>query len=380
MSAPRTVAKPRAVLSADARLQHMRDAFVDIVLKGVFWLTLCILALVTWRAVMFPLPTGWHLSGGIMAGLTLLFYPVYFLRKRLSYAVKAGVLIVVFVAGGCAALPTVGFAGGGSGTWIVSGCFIAAVIFPRRVAIAAIVFCTLCLGVAAVAYVSGWHTTPVNLNIMLVQPAAWINVMVSIAATTGIITLAMNAYSRSIRALLQDVDRQQAQIEHLATHDTLTGLPLLAMAVDRCDMALHHAQRTQQKVALLFIDLDRFKAVNDAFGHEAGDHVLREVAARMKANVRATDTAARIGGDEFMVVLTALDNAEFAADVAEKLVTALSLPIAYQEHALQIGASIGIGVFPDHAHDTVALRKVSDAAMYRVKRSGKNGFAFAVAA
>lgn len=364
-------------LSADARLQQMREAFIEVVMKGVAGLGVCIVAIVAWRILSFPLPVGWRVSTAVIVALVALFYVFFFLRKRIPFPMKAGMLVVVFLGGGCAGLPTFGFAGGGSGTWIVTGCFIAAVIFPRRVAVAAIAFSTICLGVAAFAFTSGLHKTPVNLNIMIVQPAAWASVMVSLAATTGIMTLALSAYSRSVRTLLQDVDRQQAQIQHLATHDNLTGLPVLRVAADRCDMAIHNARRNAQKVALLFIDLDRFKWVNDNLGHEAGDFVLQEIANRLRSAIRVSDTAARIGGDEFMVLLTSLDRAEFATDVAEKLVQAVGRPIDYQGRSLNVGASIGIGLFPDHAEDTMSLRKVADAAMYDVKRAGKNGYSLA---
>jgi diguanylate cyclase (GGDEF)-like protein len=355
----------------------MRETFVGVAFNGLLVLLLGILAILAWRVGAFPLSTGFRLSVAVVAVFSVIFFAAFFFRERLRYEVKAGLLVVVFVAGGCAGLPTLGFTGGGTGAWMVTGCFFAALLFSRRIAIGTIALCSLSLMVAAIAFVGGWIKTPVNLNIMIVQPAAWANVLVSIAATSGILAMALNAYSNSIRRLLQDLDKQREQIEHMATHDNLTGLPLLSMAVDRCNMAIHHAQRVGKKVAVLFIDLDGFKAVNDQSGHEAGDHVLREVAQRLKASVRATDTAARIGGDEFMVVLTALDSAELAAEVAEKVVRAVLEPVVFQAQTLQVGASIGIAVYPDHGADTQFLRKAADHAMYGVKRQGKNRYAFA---
>lgn len=165
----------------------------------------------------------------------------------------------------------------------------------------------------------------------------------------------------------------------MATHDKLTGLPALRLAADRIDMALSHAARSGDKVALLFVDLDGFKAVNDKHGHEAGDRVLAEVAARLKTCVRASDTAARIGGDEFIVVLPDLHDAAAAGEVADKIIQAVSAPIAFGAASLAVGASIGIAVFPDHAQDSIALRRAADGAMYDVKRQGKNAHAFAQA-
>ena len=131
------------------------------------------------------------------------------------------------------------------------------------------------------------------------------------------------------------------------------------------------------KIAFMFLDLDGFKGVNDRHGHDAGDHVLKEVALRLSAAVRAADTAARIGGDEFVVVLHDLLHAHAAGDVADKILHALSAPIDYDGHTLRVGASIGIAIFPDHAEDFDGLKRVADKAMYAVKASGKNNYLFA---
>jgi diguanylate cyclase (GGDEF)-like protein len=163
----------------------------------------------------------------------------------------------------------------------------------------------------------------------------------------------------------------------LATHDKLTGLPALRLVTDRAESAVSHARRVGEKVALMFVDLDGFKAVNDGHGHEAGDHVLAQVAARLKACVRASDTVARIGGDEFLVLLVGLRDAAAAEQIADEIVAAVSQPIPFAATTLTVGASVGIALFPDHAVDTSSLRRVADQAMYRVKRAGKNAHAFA---
>jgi diguanylate cyclase (GGDEF)-like protein len=142
--------------------------------------------------------------------------------------------------------------------------------------------------------------------------------------------------------------------------------------------ALAAAGRSGEKVALLIIDLDEFKAVNDGHGHEAGDMVLKTIAQRLREALRAEDTAGRIGGDEFVAVLPRRSDAQAAAQVAEKLIAAISRPVEVSGHALSVGASIGIAVFPDHGADADALSRAADQAMYTVKRTRKNAFAFAV--
>jgi len=167
---------------------------------------------------------------------------------------------------------------------------------------------------------------------------------------------------------------QRDEISYLSNHDALTGLPNLRLARDRLKMVCSNATRNRCRAALLFIDLDGFKQANDAFGHEAGDHILRVVAQRLSSNTREVDTAARLGGDEFIIVLNNVTDCDAAALVADKIVAVISEPIYHNDHLLMISSSIGIALFPDHAADPEDMLKKADEAMYSVKRSGKNNF------
>jgi len=178
----------------------------------------------------------------------------------------------------------------------------------------------------------------------------------------------------------QDItERKQAEerIRYMATHDALTGLPSLRLAKDRLSMALSLARRQKNLAAVMFIDLDGFKSVNDTLGHEAGDLVLKETAQRLLSCVRATDTVARIGGDEFLILATSLHCAENAAEIAGKAIHLAAQPFFCNGRQASIGASIGIALYPTHGEDDDQLLKKADAAMYKVKVSGKNGFRFA---
>jgi len=169
----------------------------------------------------------------------------------------------------------------------------------------------------------------------------------------------------------------EEQIRYMATHDVLTGLPSLRLAMDRLSVSLSMARRQKTMAAVMFIDLDNFKGVNDTLGHDAGDHVLKAVAGRLLTCVRETDTVARIGGDELLLIATGLHSADDAARIAEKAIRSVSQPIDYNGQPLQVGASIGIALYPDQGDDIELLIKKADAAMYLVKNAGKNGFAFA---
>jgi diguanylate cyclase (GGDEF)-like protein len=173
-------------------------------------------------------------------------------------------------------------------------------------------------------------------------------------------------------------DRKLAEerIKYLAFYDALTGLPNRVLLQDRLATALSGARRRKSKVALLFFDLDRFKLTNDSLGHAAGDLLLQEVANRFKSYTREQDTVARIGGDEFLIVLTDVEKIADAAIAAERLMHAMTVAFVIHDHPLNIGCSIGISIFPEHGADAEALLKNADAAMYSAKENGRNNFQF----
>jgi diguanylate cyclase (GGDEF)-like protein len=174
-------------------------------------------------------------------------------------------------------------------------------------------------------------------------------------------------------------EREKAaqQLRHMAHRDSLTGLPNLGLGQDRLSGAIAMARRNSTKTALMFIDLDDFKSVNDTLGHNAGDQVLKEVSARLTSCVREADTVARIGGDEFIIILTTIDHKEGTERVAHKVIDAVNAPFKLQEHHVSIGASIGIAIYPDHGEESGILMTRADNAMYLVKAEGKNNYAFA---
>lgn len=165
---------------------------------------------------------------------------------------------------------------------------------------------------------------------------------------------------------------------HMATHDPLTGLPNRILLHDRTQQALAHARRTETLVAVIFLDLDGFKPVNDTWGHDVGDLLLVEVAKRLSASVRAEDTVARLGGDEFVVVLSDLAHREDIARYADKMQLSLAAPYTVRGHTLTVGASMGISVYPEHSTNAAELQRQADMAMYAVKAGSRNAWAFYV--
>jgi diguanylate cyclase (GGDEF)-like protein/PAS domain S-box-containing protein len=179
--------------------------------------------------------------------------------------------------------------------------------------------------------------------------------------------------------VVQDITAQklaQEKVQHQATHDLLTDLPNRSLFHDRMEQAMRQARRQGWTAGVLFMDLDHFKHVNDSLGHAAGDALLREVANRLAGVVRESDTAARVGGDEFAVVLGQLANAGDARIVAEKVVKAMAVPMSLDGHDYVVTVSIGITLFPRDGEDVETLLRNADAAMFRAKEAGRNCFRF----
>jgi diguanylate cyclase (GGDEF)-like protein/PAS domain S-box-containing protein len=170
---------------------------------------------------------------------------------------------------------------------------------------------------------------------------------------------------------------QQAQVEHIAFHDALTGLPNRLLLADRMQQALALGERLQGSVAVCYLDLDGFKEVNDHHGHEAGDRLLKEIAARLLRCVRSSDTVSRLGGDEFALLLTPLGHSDACAVVLQRIVAAIQEPVLLDGGSqATVSASIGVSFFPEHGHGASQLLMQADAAMYAAKRAGKNRVAY----
>lgn len=179
-------------------------------------------------------------------------------------------------------------------------------------------------------------------------------------------------------ALLECSHRLYAEerLRHLALYDALTDLPNRTLLKERLDMACSVADRNAEQVAMLFLDLDRFKEINDSYGHLVGDEVIKETAQRMKKLFRSCDTVCRLSGDEFLIIITGVLNREDVASAANKLLDVLTQDIIIAGNHLKVAPSIGISIYPDDGTDMDSLIRTSDSAMYRIKQQGGAGFQF----
>jgi diguanylate cyclase (GGDEF)-like protein len=207
----------------------------------------------------------------------------------------------------------------------------------------------------------------------------------TLALTIGITTIFILAITLGLSALdahfaahtaklANSLQAANEQLRDLAMYDSLTGLPNRMLLDDRMQQAASHAERSRKCFALMFVDLDRFKPVNDSFGHDVGDELLKNVAQRLSGSVRKSDTVARTGGDEFVVVLSEIGEPKDAAMVGRKLLDELSRPFFIGRREVNISGSIGISVYPNDGKDLNTLKANADVAMYHAKRDGRNNY------
>jgi len=178
----------------------------------------------------------------------------------------------------------------------------------------------------------------------------------------------------AIKLNITDYVKEKEKVEYMAYHDSLTSLPNRANIENYLENRLKVAQRQKTKIAMLFIDLDRFKNINDTLGHDVGDELLVEVSSRLKQTLRKSDMLSRFGGDEFVVVIDGMDDTYSTSYVCKKILNLFSSPIKTKKHQLNITLSIGVAIFPDDAKDSTTLFKYADIAMYKAKNAGKNTY------
>jgi diguanylate cyclase (GGDEF)-like protein len=222
------------------------------------------------------------------------------------------------------------------------------------------------------------HENTLLNEALLVRDNAYGKIWSMLAAVTFFLFGGAVWQYRRVRRLMHHAANSQAEMRYLANHDALTGLPNRRLLQDRLDAHIGSAGKDCKSLAVMYMDLDGFKKVNDTIGHDAGDELLQHVARRLKASIRASDTVARIGGDEFIVVVPELDGPATAAHIAGTLVEAISKPYSIKGRTVSISTSIGISLYPGDGTCSGDLLNAADQALNQAKNSGKNQYRFAL--
>jgi diguanylate cyclase (GGDEF)-like protein len=217
--------------------------------------------------------------------------------------------------------------------------------------------------------------TVLQQRVFELRSASWLSLL-GLLGSAGILVFLLLREVGTTRRLLSRAEQSRQQIEHVAHHDFLTGLPNRRLFEDRLAQALAAARRARRQLALHYLDLDRFKEINDTHGHRVGDELLRAVAGRLDRTLRAGDTLARLSGDEFAVIQTELKAEDDAEALAERLLTALADPFKVAQHELTTAASLGVALFPGDGADADELRANADVALYSAKSAGRGQMAF----
>jgi two-component system, cell cycle response regulator len=177
-----------------------------------------------------------------------------------------------------------------------------------------------------------------------------------------------------VRLLYQQLEAANEALNFLALHDVLTGLPNRRLLLDRLSLAISHARRNKEMMAVMYLDLDLFKEINDSLGHDAGDFLLSVVGKRLQGAVRQADTVARLGGDEFVIVLSQLNAHDDIGKLASKVIATVAQPYEFNGAEVSMTASVGVSIYPTHGETVERLMKRADTALYQAKREGKNNF------
>jgi diguanylate cyclase (GGDEF)-like protein len=351
----------------DRHLQAVRSGLIDGVIRG-----LLIFAAVGVPASLLRIVyTGWLPLYGLHLLLGAVAWGLFAARARLSDRFKAAAVMALFWIVGLAGLLSLGLAGAGM-WWLVISSLLMSVLYSIRSGLVVMILAALVMSAVGVAFCTGVLAVPAHSSEFLRSPVAWAGAVLGATLMPLLMFQAVAALHGSTIDLLKQAAKQRELIRELATHDELTGVPGLTLAMDRLEQSLRAIPRSGRKVGLLFIDLDGFKAINDSLGHEAGDAVLTAAARRLRLNLRAEDTVARIGGDEFLAILSGIGSPDEAIAIAAKLQRLLAEPIEYGDGTVSVGSSIGAAFAAHAGYAAEDMIRAADAAMYQAKRAGGN--------
>lgn len=354
----------------EEKLRIIRKSFM----KDVTLVTL-ILVIVGLPISLSRIPyTGFHIAHIVQIILSAAVLAVYIFRKHLSIQILTIFSIIIYTFLSVTGFLQYGLVGGGI-YFMMGALLLISVVYGVKIGIISGVIFLSCAAFIALLWITKILTFPSDPNYYIYQPSSWATSLIASIITSALFLIPTSKYLQSISQLAVTVEKQNRTIEKLANHDAITNLPTMRLVSDRLEVALANANRNNGQLAVLFLDLDGFKSVNDQYGHAIGDAVLKVVGERLSQAIRKGDTVGRVGGDEFIIIVSSNDSIENTLSV----VTSRILRLVSDEIVTEIGAisntiSIGAAIYPQHGENLFTLRKHADEAMYQVKKSGKNSY------
>jgi diguanylate cyclase (GGDEF)-like protein len=299
-------------------------------------------------------------------------------RHRFSPMVRTYLPLALQLLGGMTGVLGVGLMGA-SVTFLVLTNVVVAMLLSRQQSHVIFGLTVTVMLISAAGFVSGVFPLPYDPLVFPTSISSWTHSVLTVTVMTFVLIRGITDYRQALQMMAtqlieqnQRIIEQKRQIEYQATHDALTGLPTMRLLKERLNVEISRARRENSKIAVLFIDLDGFKLANDTHGHDAGDHLLRVIGSRLSESIRAVDLAARMGGDEFIVIACGLDQVDETKLIAEKLHDVVVQAVSYKDRLIHVGASIGTAMFPDDAQEPEELIALADKAMYVAKIAGRS--------
>ncbi|MCV6590617.1 MAG: GGDEF domain-containing protein [Marinobacterium sp.] len=312
-----------------------------------------------------------NLLPGILACATLLLATF---QNKLDTQHKAVALALISLAAGLSSIYRLGLLAPGT-IFLPLSAITLAMVFSARVVTLFTGALLLLFGGLSSTFIFSNQPLPTPPGELLSSFTHWSLYALSLACVIAISCMLIIQYREQTARLVQELSAERDKLSQRAHYDELTGLPQARFCNNRLIRACHRAERKDLKVALLFVDLDDFKAVNDTWGHDAGDHCLQTAAQRMQDVCGKDHIVSRISGDEFLLILRNVENLAAVEALSARLVESISTPMSYEDGNFKVGISIGIVMFPDHTADPRRMRSLADHAMYDAKRGGKNTWA-----
>lgn len=381
LSQPRMDADASPTLSTQARSFAMAElSSVRIRLIQRIWIGIVVLAVIGVPvSVSRASVTGWlpMYTAHILIGCTAI--GIFLLGQRLPLAIRTWAIFLLFGAVGLVGILQLGPFG--AGLWWLATCpFLAAAIFSIRAGYFAMLALAALLLVVGTLYTSGVLVTDFDSKAYGASVQAWATLAIGACLMPLVVFQGISLFTRQVVELAvrqhhyeTQLEEQRDRLQALAFKDELTGAETRRVMLDRMEQRLLSVQRSGERSALIMVDLDDFKPINDLYGHAVGDDVLKAIYERMRGVLRPSDSIARFGGDEFVLLIDLVKDLEEALAVGERIAAAIGQPISTAGQRLQLRASLGVTVMPDQGITTQALLERADAAMYEAKRNAKSG-------